>query len=962
MINNMFKKIGLGMFILLVNISFVFGALPSADDLVSYYDMQDQSGVYIDLMNRANITAPSASDEQGYYSGAYTGTNDANGGGDLYERDPSGTLTNAGTASSSWGDDYPKRIDSIGQFRDADGEYGYSFTPLGGQYNKSVDWTGNLIVDIPYSYDDNFSVSFYRYNKMSAMNLRDTRELDFINRRGFLSEKSSSVNTAYWNQAVHDYGTTAIPNHNRVYGQDIHIMEQNSNDTIVRTGTMYKETDGAGKFVFTAGLNDAYESQAYYGVGFSHYFYCEDDARATKFPVQVGPYSSVDNYGALYIKADYYRGGSTAIGRLETCLSDGYSIGTGTTTSSAISPGGQVAFGYYDPNTYSSTSLLEGSMIYNIEYFYMNDTVQVQQNNDGTFYEIDNRNAQVTNHLQLYGNVLDTEWIHYVFTFNSGTMKTYVEGSLVDTTSLSGFNSTNNLQLVLGGDNLSPGSTLNMPTDGLLNNSYAPLYVSELDNNVFNWRCSRHYGSRGETTGTSGLGTCTESGFVSNNVPHKPTGTVSIDEISIWDGELNAQEVLDMNGEYYSDLTEAVLYDIISYHALEEESAPYLDSYGLFDMTSASQPTATPGKIGNGQDFNSNVSNTLTTASSLHDYLDFDETWSINMWILEDANTTSDGIFYGSSTYVFNTTGTTIDTSTATYGANYTDGAWRMMTWTYEPFAGQKIYIDGTLVATGDKASSTYKSAVNFAYDGINYNDMMIDEVGWWARELTSGDIDLLYNSGAGRSLTQLGGLQQGGGVGGGGSVATSPTSTVQSYSGFPSYMTGTCSYSDATGNIVMDYNDPTQGISYAELNIYTWENGRRTYEQQVTSTAHSDTLTIGVSSYLNNGEDVQALAYINTTNTESYAGGRYMVCDVYATAENTIASAIGVGNAVGFGFFILLAFLTMGLMLRSAVGVLLFGGAGFFILTTFFLNIGQTAMYLVVAMIFIILWGLTKR
>ena len=961
--NNMFKKIGFGMFILLINMAFVFSAPPSADDLISYYDMQDQSGVYIDLMNRANITAPSASDEQGYYSGVYTGTVSAyylNETG--YQILPNPTYAWANT------EDYPKRIDSVGQFRDGDGEYGYSFTPLGGQYNKSVDWTGNLIVDIPYAYDDNFSVSFYRYNKMASSNIEDTRDLEFVNLRGFMSATASgsTINDIYTNSGV-NYGTSSVPNHNRVYGQDIHIMEQNSNDTIVRTGTKYKsETGGEYEFasmgttVFTwgsyASIYSKWITNHYCGIGY------EGDARMAKFPVEVSGsagYSS-ESTTPLFIKTQYVSTTSSAEGRREECFAEGYTLGSGNLGSSDYNraPGMQTAYTYYNAN--GNTGYVNNNYIRAIKQFHMNDTVQVQQTNNGTFYEVDSRNAQITNHDG--GEVLDTEWVHYVFTFNSGTMKTYVEGSLVDTTSLSGFNSSNNLQLVLGGDNLSPGSTVNMPTDGLLNNSYAPLYVHKLVQGSYGYECNPVYSFDGSVTSYLNLNNCHESGFENNAVPHKPTGLVSIDEISIWDGELNAQEVLDMNGEYYSDLTEAVLYDVISYHALEEESAPYLDAYGLFDLTSASQPTAVPGKSGNAQDFDSTVSNTLTTPSSLHDYLDFDETWSINMWILEDANTTSNGIFYGANDYYFRTNSTIIDTSTTTFGANYTDGAWRMMTWTYEPFAGQKIYIDGTLVATGDPASSSYKSAVNFAYDGINYNDMYIDEIGWWARELTSGDISLLYNSGAGRSLTQLGGLQQGGGVGGGGSVATSPTSTVQSYSGFPSYMTGTCSYNDATGNIVMDYSDPTQGISFAELNIFTWDNGRRSYEQQLTSTSHSDTLTIGVSSYLNNGEDVQALAYINTTNTESYAGGRYMVCDVYATADNTIANAVGLGNAVGFGFFILLAFLTMGLMLRSAVGVLLFGGAGFFILTSFFLNIGQTAMYLVVAMIFIVLWGLTKR
>ncbi len=870
-LNKLIKAVGGTLFLILAITMPAFASLPDASDLVSYYDFEDQSGNYLDLMGNQNVTAPTGTDSYSFPSGR-----------------------------------------EVVQDRAIQGVYGWTGQAVQGQSGKDLSWSGNTIIDIPYAWNDTFSISFFRKDLING-------NVDGIE-YAWLDRRSMNTDVMYITGADEypitreaDCASTASNCFSKYEGYDVHLIEQNSNDTLVRFGT---------DFVGTS--SDEIHSSVQFSSGHQ---YCYGEITTLEHAYRW-------SYGTVSGATDGKAPANGACGSYDSgSASNPYYLMTGGFY--ADTSGSPYNFRRHTPHYYSSIDVA--------------DIIELDDDADGTFSQIESNDD-------------NQDWTHYVLTFDNGTMRTYRSGSLTDTNVLSGFNSSNNMSLVLGGTNLS-GSEVN---SGSHYGNVTRIYQNDVSGgSITKSQCNYYHLYSGNPSGAmlyvnSG---CTYTGYTNENVPNKPTGSVALDEVSIWNKTLNAQEVLDMSaGAYYSELTEAVLHDVISYHQLEESQAPYSDSYSLFDLTSASQPTQVPGKIGNGQDFLSGSNNKITTPSNLHDYFDYNTHWSINLWILEDANTTSDGIFYGSGTYKFNTTGTTIDTSTTNYASNYSDGAWRMMTWTFDEFDGQTIYIDGVQVATASPGTSSWKSSVDFAYDGLNYNDMIIDEIGWWSRELVQSDIDLLYNSGAGRSLAGLGGLAQGGGSGSGGGSASSPTGTVQSYVGFPSHVNGTCTFDSNTGIFEMTYDDSTQGVNYAELEVYEWEFGDRNLLGTDTSTLYQDTLQYNVSSVISSGNDAQAFGYINSSNTNSYGGSSYLVCDLYADGGNEIAQAIGKENAVGYGFFILLTFLTFGLLFRSAVAVLIMGSVGFLVLGTFFLNINQTVIYLVVALMLLIMWSMSRR
>ncbi|MBM4034743.1 MAG: PEP-CTERM sorting domain-containing protein, partial [Planctomycetes bacterium] len=102
----------------------------------------------------------------------------------------------------------------------------------------------------------------------------------------------------------------------------------------------------------------------------------------------------------------------------------------------------------------------------------------------------------------------------------------------------------------------------------------------------------------------------------------------------------------------------------------------------------------------------------------------------------------------------------------STSGLSLADGQWHHVVHTFGGTeGGQKIYIDGTLRASGAKANSDYdwqtSITMGFANDGSNnWLDGMLDEVYIYNRALTQTDVTQLYNAGMAAGIPSLGNLR----------------------------------------------------------------------------------------------------------------------------------------------------------------------------------------------------------
>ncbi|BCX48631.1 hypothetical protein HAHE_25390 [Haloferula helveola] len=93
---------------------------------------------------------------------------------------------------------------------------------------------------------------------------------------------------------------------------------------------------------------------------------------------------------------------------------------------------------------------------------------------------------------------------------------------------------------------------------------------------------------------------------------------------------------------------------------------------------------------------------------------------------------------------------------------NGNDNSWRHVVAVYDPSAtpAKQIYVDGTLVASGDVDTTDPSqvlndSPINFNHSADHYKaDVRFDDTAYWDRPLTTAEIGFLYNSGTGNTVS----------------------------------------------------------------------------------------------------------------------------------------------------------------------------------------------------------------
>lgn len=233
----------------------------------------------------------------------------------------------------------------------------------------------------------------------------------------------------------------------------------------------------------------------------------------------------------------------------------------------------------------------------------------------------------------------------------------------------------------------------------------------------------------------------------------------------------------------------AIVDNLVSYWKLDESSGNASDSVGSNTLTNKNGVTFSSGKINNGIDLEIATVQSMYILDASQTGLDITGDISISAWIkLESLASTGNETIVakwhatgaGFRAYQFDITQTTnllrfqissdggssnVNVATCNTAFDVDDlGVWHHCVVTVDvssASAGITIYIDG--VAQSVTASGTQTSIANttaqFDIGARNYLgtptelfDGMIDEVGVWSRELTSGEVTSLYNSGNGLS------------------------------------------------------------------------------------------------------------------------------------------------------------------------------------------------------------------
>lgn len=221
----------------------------------------------------------------------------------------------------------------------------------------------------------------------------------------------------------------------------------------------------------------------------------------------------------------------------------------------------------------------------------------------------------------------------------------------------------------------------------------------------------------------------------------------------------------------------AITDNLISYWKLDESSGNPQDSVGSNNLTNNSV-TYGAGKINNGAVFNSQT-DYLTITNATQTGLNFTSDMSCSFWV-KWVDSSQNNWFLGKSAggtnrsywfeYIDQGGGTFFTsfaiTSTGAVGAGlakttysaapYTNGSWYHIVFTYSAANTRGIiYLNGSAVVTDNSQRAAIFNGTGDFFAGndndLDYNSSFtLDELGLWSRELTSGEVTTLYNSGNG--------------------------------------------------------------------------------------------------------------------------------------------------------------------------------------------------------------------
>lgn len=209
----------------------------------------------------------------------------------------------------------------------------------------------------------------------------------------------------------------------------------------------------------------------------------------------------------------------------------------------------------------------------------------------------------------------------------------------------------------------------------------------------------------------------------------------------------------------------SLLTGLQAYYKLDESSGNASDSSGnSFTLTNTGSTPYGTGKINNGAQFNRTNNRRLASGSNLNFNWSNDYSWSfwvnmnafVNSEYLIDHVTTSGSdrrmIFYTGADSRFRIFASGNE---AVSSSSFSTGVWYHIVGV-KSGSNWTLYVNNISEATTTSSTIDYTAndmALGAAYDGFGANsNATIDEVGFWNKALTAGEISTLYNGGAGLS------------------------------------------------------------------------------------------------------------------------------------------------------------------------------------------------------------------
>jgi hypothetical protein len=223
------------------------------------------------------------------------------------------------------------------------------------------------------------------------------------------------------------------------------------------------------------------------------------------------------------------------------------------------------------------------------------------------------------------------------------------------------------------------------------------------------------------------------------------------------------------NLTYTAAFVQHLLNTLISYWKLDEASGPRNDSQGSNHLTVSNAPVGVSGKINNGMQ--------LIPASSQNAFIVSNSTlqvtgsFTFSVWVKlssqstfaiveKGAGPTSDyrlSYFTPSTGFFFGVhiTGGSVATDYAIQGSTVANGVWTHLVVWYDAVGGQvQIRVNDAATSNSTTSPALIAGTDPFVLGSTGANtsflDGVIDEVGFWKRLLTPGEITALYNGGAG--------------------------------------------------------------------------------------------------------------------------------------------------------------------------------------------------------------------
>lgn len=406
-----------------------------------------------------------------------------------------------------------------------------------------------------------------------------------------------------------------------------------------------------------------------------------------------------------------------------------------------------------------------------------------------------------------------------------------------------------------------------------------------------------------------------------------------------------------------------------SYWAFENSSAA--DSHSTFPFTVVGA-THTTGvnqyKLGAGAFLLDGVNDDLTTAT----YTPFsgfnkDSIWSVSMWVRAQDLTQDAQAYFTHTTSDNHVVGMNIQTGTDKL--NWWQGSgdlasnttfddttnWQHIVLVHRGSNGtEELYQNARSLGTGSDARPYSATVINIG--DINTGgweaNFYIDELAIWTRQLSTDEIQQLYNGGAGTDYNSIvGGTADGINISG----------NIYLTAGFPTGLVGEFYHNETSGNIVFNWSDQTGGMDTAWFDTYIINGSGKFFNFANFSTATGGTLYYNITSIIAGGDSISAKAYINDSNRTYIHGNTVFVGSLFIAGVSNLISNIPKPDGAIYSAFVLLMMMLIGVAMRSPSLTLIFGTAGFVVASHIILDWNVAFTFLAGFLSLMVLWVISR-